>query len=201
MEVSVYIPGDETVYTNYKQAVEAVGGKAVFGADGKLCDCLLLPGGGDLSPASYGQKNRAARNIDPERDILEQRLLSEFLEKGKPVLGICRGMQAINVFFGGDLIQDQPGHDQIDGTDRFHTVHTAPGFLRTLYGAEGVVNSAHHQVVNRWGSGLEPLQWAPDGVVEALAHKTLPVWAIQWHPERLPDGVRLYGAFLDFIKR
>lgn len=73
------------------------------------CDCLLLPGGGDMESWRYGQKNTAGRDLEPERDALELDLLADFTALGKPVLGICRGMQSINVFFGGDLVQDWPG--------------------------------------------------------------------------------------------
>ncbi len=85
------------------------------------------------------------------------------------------------------------------GVDRRHGVRTADSFLRRICGEEAVVNSAHHQAVDRLGQGLEAVQWAPDGVVEAAEHRTLPVWGVQWHPERLPGelGRRLFEAFLE----
>lgn len=165
---------------------------------------MLLPGGGDMESWRYGQKNTACRDLEPERDALELDLLADFTALGKPVLGICRGMQTINVFFGGDLVQDWPGHSAIEGVDRLHSVQNAPSFLRELYGERCVVNSCHHQIIGRLGTGLEVLQRAEDGVVEAFRHKTLPVWGIQWHPERLTadcqtgtvDGLAVYRAFL-----
>lgn len=131
-------------------------------------------------------------------------IYTDFTALGKPVLGICRGMQTINVFFGGDLVQDWPGHSAIEGVDRLHSVQNAPSFLRELYGERCMVNSCHHQIIGRLGTGLEVLQRAEDGVVEAFRHKTLPVWGIQWHPERLTadcqtgtvDGLAVYRAFL-----
>ena len=112
-------------------------------------------------------------------------------------------MQVINVFFGGNMVQDWPGHSAADGADRLHAIKTAPSRLRALYGTHCIVNSSHHQVVGQLGDHLEPLQWADDGAVEAFRHRTLPVWGVQWHPERLsasnrrlPDGLLLYRAFL-----
>ena len=115
-----------------------------------------------------------------------------------PVLGICRGLQTVNVFFGGTLCQDIPGHAAQNGADRLHRIRTSPSPLRGLCGENCVVNSAHHQAVDRLGAGLEAVQWTADGVVEALCHQTLPVWAVQWHPERLEGAVGrdLFTAFL-----
>ena len=204
MRSQICIWGREEQYRNYAEAIAAAGGLACFGEDPKRCDALLLPGGGDLEPWRYGQKNTASRNLDKDRDQTELDLLDEFTAAGKPVLGICRGLQTINVFFGGDLVQDWPGHSAIEGVDRLHSVQNAPSFLRELYGERCMVNSCHHQIIGRLGTGLEVLQRAEDGVVEAFRHKTLPVWGIQWHPERLTadcqtgtvDGLAVYRAFL-----
>ena len=144
-------------------------------------------------------------DVEPERDQEELALLAMFAAIKRPVLGICRGLQTINVFFGGTLLQDIQGHSAAEGIDRFHRVYTAPSFLRELYGEEGIVNSAHHQAIERLGADLEAIQWAPDGTVEALIHRNLPIWAVQWHPERLrgrwaragaADGGRIFQAFL-----
>lgn len=204
MALRVYILGDAETYRHYASAVERAGGIPCFGGRPEECGCLLLPGGGDVDPWRYGQENTACRDLEPGRDALEMELLDRFTTQGKPVLGICRGMQAVNVFFGGDLVQDWPGHSAVEGVDRIHTVQTAPSPLRELYGERCVVNSRHHQTVGRLGSGLEALQWAEDGVVEAFRHRTLPVWGLQWHPESLAedrpagtvDGLALYRAFL-----
>ena len=204
MEKTVYIWGGPDRFANYRRWVKAAGARAVFGtaAEGqaRLWDALLLPGGGDLEPWRYGQGNTASRNLEPERDEAELRLVQAFTAAKKPVLGICRGLQTINVFFGGTLAQDIPGHEALENADRLHGVRTAPSPLRPLCGAGAEVNSAHHQAADRLGSGLRAVQWAEDGVVEALCHRHLPVWAVQWHPERLGDramGRRLLGAFLE----
>ena len=203
MAVQVSIPGEAGQFPNYEAAVRKAGGVPCFGGAPEVCGCLLLPGGGDLEPWRYGQMNTASRGLEPERDALEMRLLAHFTAVGKPVLGICRGIQTINVFFGGDLVQDWPGHSGVDGRDRFHIVETAPSFLREFCGERCLVNSSHHQVVGRLGEGLEALQWAEDGAVEAMRHRRLPVWGVQWHPERLPqemdavaDGAALLHAFV-----
>jgi putative glutamine amidotransferase len=190
----IYLAGDAQRYGNYWRAVQAAGGRV--GKDPTDCDALLLPGGGDLEPWRYGQENTASRDLDPERDELEMALLEQFTAQRKPVLGICRGMQTINVFFGGTLLQDIQGHSAVGGEDRLHAVRTDRRSPLAFCGE--VVNSAHHQAVDRLGSGLQAVQWADDGVVEALCHRTLPVWAVQWHPERLekPWGGQLFRRFL-----
>lgn len=202
MNCTIFIPGETDRYVNYCKAVENAGGRAVFSSDWEeaaSCQGLLLPGGGDLEPWRYGQHNTASRGLEPERDQAELALLEQFTAVGKPVLGICRGLQTINVFFGGTLVQDLPGHNALEDGDRHHHVRTAASFLRQICGEEATVNSAHHQAVDRLGQGLTAVQWARDGVVEALEHRTLPVWGVQWHPERLPGelGRQLFDAFLE----
>lgn len=195
----VYIWGEEARFSNYRRAVELAGGQPCFHGDPAGCAALLLPGGGDLEPWRYGQPNTASRGLEPERDAAEFLLLERFTAAGKPVLGICRGLQTVNVFFGGTLAQNVLGHEAVGGGDRLHPVRMAPSFLSRICGEEAVVNSAHHQAADRLGQGLAAVQWAADGVVEALEHETLPVWGVQWHPERLPGelGRRLFAAFLE----
>lgn len=209
---TLFVCGRRDRYPNYAAALAAAGGLLRFSediTDAADCDGLLLPGGGDLEPWRYGQNNAASRDLEPRRDAAELALLERFTAAGKPVLGICRGLQAVNVFFGGTLIQDLPGHSAVRGRDRLHAVCTGPGPLARLWGERPMVNSAHHQAADRLGAGLRAVQWAPDGTVEALVHETLPVWAVQWHPERLAgpfsvagtaDGGRLLAAFVELCR-
>lgn len=194
---ALFVYGKQDRYQNYTRAVAAAGGRLRFSLEiGKAeeCDGLLLPGGGDLEPWRYGQSNTASRGLEPERDRAELALLDRFTAAGRPVLGICRGLQTINVFFGGTLLQDLPGHNAVGGQDRLHAVHTAPFGFGRLWGERPIVNSAHHQAADRLGAGLRAVQWTPDGIVEAVAHRSLPVWAVQWHPERLTGALALAGA-------
>lgn len=200
MDSAIFILGEKTRFANYQRAVEAAGGSVRFSCsvtDAGNCCALLLPGGGDLEPWRYGQPNTASRGLEPERDAGEFALLDLFCTAKKPVLGICRGLQTINVYFGGTLEQDIAGHSQEQGMDRMHPVRTEKSFLFPLYGERSMVNSAHHQAVCSLGCGLLAVQRAMDGVVEGLCHKYLPVWGVQWHPERMADGgLRLFDAFL-----
>ena len=180
----IYFRENGGIYQRYRAAAAAMGWE--LGGEGRLEDYegLLLPGGGDLEPWRYGQQAQCVRNLDPARDDDEWRLLEAFVEAGKPVLGICRGMQVINAYFGGTLFQNLSGHSQLGGADRVHPVrNTDPVWKREL-GESMVVNSAHHQAVDRLGRGLLATQLAEDGVIEGLRHEELPIWAVQWHPER-----------------
>lgn len=176
----------------YAHAIAAAGGRSVGGylPQQELlaqCDGLVLGGGGDVEPAWYGQENWACDTVDGERDRRERQLIRLALEKKIPILGICRGMQLLNVVFGGDLIQHiGDSHSMTQGQYRLHPTRTLPrSQLDRLYGTEPMTNSGHHQVIGRLASGLQATQWAWDGVIEGIEHLTLPILAVQWHPEQL----------------
>lgn len=139
-------------------------------------NALLLSGGGDIQPELYGQTQTHSRNIDINRDRLELYMLNAFLELGKPVLGICRGIQIINIYFGGTLYQHIDGHSQINDKDSLHTVEWK--------GRTVEINSAHHQVIDKLGNGLKAVAVSSDRFIEAVSHDILPIMAFQWHPER-----------------
>ncbi len=155
-----------------------------------VLDGLLLPGGADIEPARYGA-DPETDDFPPEpgRDEQELRLLDSALDRGIPVLGICRGLQVVNVAMGGTLHQDVPPHAGFDRptTTELHTVTFRPNStLGRIYGAEHPVNSLHHQTVDRLGDNLVATAHSDDGSVEGLEHADLPVVAVQWHPEMLP---------------
>lgn len=185
----LFLPDPAEKFANYIDAFGRIGAEVVCEVDlahATDCDALLLPGGADVDPARYGQGMNGSRSIDPERDARELAVLKHFCEAGKPVLGICRGLQVINVALGGTLHQDISGHTKLDAdTDRVHLSRAEDEMLVSLYGAELAINSAHHQCIDRLGEGLRAVQWAHDGVIEAVRHESLPIFAVQWHPERM----------------
>jgi len=176
-------------------------------------DALVLGGGADVDPARYGRPllENGSVEVDHERDALDFRLFEQARRSGAPVLGICRGMQVVNVALGGTLVQDIPSerpspvvHQQTrtEKTRRDHRVAIAPGTrLAALAGGpDAAVNSRHHQAIDRIAPGLTVSAVAPDGVAEAVESAGEP-WlvAVQWHPENLagdPMSERLFGEFL-----
>ena len=187
----------------------------------EVLDALLLQGGADVSPTSYGQQPlRPEWSGDIVRDRYEIELIEEFLRVGKPVLGICRGAQLLNVAFGGSLLQDistqRPDvgrHVDAGLFDQLgHGLRIVPGsWLAAIYpeASDAVVNSIHHQAIDRLGSDLVVQAYcAEDGIVEAIrASGPLFVAGVQWHPEfhwkrddRL-DPEPLMKAFLDAARQ
>lgn len=155
------------------------------------CDAFVLPGGGDITPAFFGKHNAGSRNIDTELDILQFQALDYCIQNRIPVMGICKGMQVINVAFGGTIIQDlntSEIHRYNDG-DQYHSTIISPySFLSDLYGEHLIVNSAHHQGLKILGREIVPIQWCTqDRCIEAIVHETLPIFGLQWHPERLDE--------------
>lgn len=180
-------------------------------------DGLILQGGADLHPGSYGEAQRACRGaLDSVRDRFELALVHAFVAAGKPVLGICRGMQLINVAFGGSLYQDlvedgATGHDHVDA-DAYdlhgHEITISDhSLMQGWYPGAGVVrvNSIHHQAVRRLASGFTVEAVAHDGVIEAIRRDGEGfVYGVQWHPEfqwqpgsEMLSPAPLMRAFLD----
>lgn len=173
-------------------------------------DGLLLTGGGDVDPATYGADRRGSRDDDPAADRWEIALVDEARRRSLPLLAICRGMQLLNVACGGTLRQEVTAartcHVPVTGTPeeiraRRHLVALSEdGRLRQWYGSDTLdVNSIHHQGVDRLGAGLVVEATAPDGLVEGVAADG--DWfalGVQWHPERLPDHRQpLFSGFAD----
>ena len=187
-------------FQNYVDALAALGVE-VKRDEPERCNALLLPGGGDIHPRFYGQEIGGAEDVDEARDAYELTLFRRFFDEGKPILGICRGAQLVNVALGGTLHQHIDGHSQLGGVDRVHAVRSDDALLRRLYGGSFVVNSAHHQAVDRLGEGLRTIARAEDGTIEAVRHETLPILAVQWHPERFgAEGAALLEMFLKDVR-
>ena len=199
--------------TNYLHALTMTGARGEAGRDfsADQYDGLLLPGGCDVNPARYGKEPIPQEITDDDQDALQFDVLARFLEARKPVLGICRGHQLLNVAFGGTLIQHLPGAEKHmslpSGEDNVHPVYAErDSFLYRIYGSDFRVNSSHHQGIELPGKGLHAVLYSEDGVIEAIEHDSLPVWGVQWHPERMcflhqrddtEDGSLIFRFFLE----
>lgn len=199
---------------NYVRAIESLGCCAIVNPPFPLkedFDGLLLCGGNDIHPSYYGQEVDGAKNFDTSRDETEFKITKAFIDTGKPIFGICRGHQLLNVALGGTLIQDLDCafyHTSCSGIDGEHSVE-ATGFLEKLYGKDFFVNSSHHQGIDKLGQGLV-VSAQCDGVIEAVEHTSLPFFSVQFHPERMcldmkskytVDGLKLFEYFVELIKR
>lgn len=166
-----------------------------------LCDGLLFTGGADLNPEAYGAPNTASA-FEQIRDDYELALLGAALEVDKPVLGICRGLQLLNVQAGGSLHQDIPEHARYDvrPDTRTHSITIEPASrLNLMFGASLEVNSLHHQTVDTVGADLSVVARADDGTVEALEMVGRDVIAVQWHPEMLDPGHTAVDPLLTWL--
>jgi putative glutamine amidotransferase len=196
----------------YLDKVRAAGGTPVVlpvvpGIAGVLprLDGLLLVGGGDLAPARYDAvPHPRTSRVNLARDEAEMALLREALALRLPVLGICRGLQLLNVALGGTLHQHVPdvvghdGHSAGDGVFARHEVYVRGGSRlgRALNRTALDVASLHHQAIDRPGAGLVPCAWSGDGLIEAAELEDHPFTVgVQWHPEADED-VSLFAAFV-----
>jgi putative glutamine amidotransferase len=218
-----------TKIANYLRAVERAGGEAVLLSltsgrehlqrEAASLDAFLLPGSpADVDPAHYGAKRHAAcADADAARERTDFTLLEHALITGKPVLAVCYGIQSLNVFLGGTLIQDipselatkivhSPEEDELPGggeaPDAMHGASFEPGRVLALSGAvQAEVNSSHHQSVLEPGRGLRITAHAPDGVVEAVEWIDDSHWivGVQWHPERMPADALAQALFHELV--
>ena len=205
------------LHKSYSDCVAAAGGLPFIPTyvEGEIeyivqfADGLLLSGGRDVEPERMGcVREIKCGDTDEWRDRFEWDLLSAFVKHKKPVFGICRGLQVINAFFGGTVIQDIPSKYGISHKDTIHTVTVKSGcFLDHLFSRSFTVNSVHHQSIDVVGEGLDVVAW--DGaVVEGVCHRNLPVSAVQWHPERMSgckrfnsEGTNMMPLFLWWIQQ
>ncbi len=173
-------------------------------------DALILNGGSDIAAERYGAEPLAATDApNPRRDDFELRLARGAVARGLPVLGVCRGMQLLNVAHGGTLVQDLGAGGGVDhyvreAWDRpVHEVDIEPGSrLANAFGAQRItVNSVHHQAVDELGAGLRATARAADGVIEGIEGEDGLAVGVQWHPEFLAgragdDQVELFREVL-----
>ncbi len=210
----------------YLRAVEAAGGKpeliSLRTSPGELArlaagfDAFVLPGSGaDVEPSRYGARRRLECNdADPAREQVDWTLLDHAFDAGKPVLAICYGVQLLNVYLGGALVQDiaselktSTQHAWIDRAHQPEPKHPvrieASGRLVQLAGAAEVeVNSSHHQAIREPGKGLRVVAKAPDGVVEAVEWQGNGNWVtgVQWHPERMGSDALAQVLFRELVE-
>jgi len=205
------------VNSNYLSALSAAGAVPVMAGETDLealmerADGILFTGGEDVDPRIYGEeKVNDTVTVTPARDSLELRLFAAAKEKKIPIIGICRGIQLINVALSGSLWQDIPSQCPESVTHSAgakHAVTTAENSVfRSLFGAAFSTNSYHHQSVKAPGTGLRVTAKAVDGTIEAVEHETLPIWATQWHPERMcadfrPSDLPPQEPFFEFFVR
>ena len=212
-----------TVESNYCRALIRAGALPLVTAGGdpeemaEMADAILFTGGADIEPQRYGESNQFDIHSDHELDEMELGLVKAFYAARKPIFGICRGIQTVNVGTGGTLYQHVPGqitlsaHKQVYEENKpQHLVHAAEGScIGRLFGKEFMTNSYHHQAVKTMGPGMKAAATTDEGLIEAIEHETLPILAVQWHPERmigeenvaLPDMMPLFRYFVETAAR
>ena len=186
------------VNKKYYLGVTAGGGVPVMATDielaeeyARLCDGLILTGSAMYMPSpEYAAQAKAVEK--QKRDPQDAQLFYAFQKAGKPVLGICRGQQNINVFLGGTLAKKFKLTDGVEHLMRKHEIVAEPGSLICeLFGETFITNSRHNNRIDQLADGLKVTALSHDGVIEAVEHKSEPIYAVQWHPERmrgdLPD--------------
>lgn len=212
-------PDKHMVNTSYLQALIAAGATPLVipvdedanraGEYLPLLDGLLVPGGEDICPSFYGQSPvPQVVYTYADKDRMDLALVRMAAEAGLPVFGICRGLQIINVCFGGTLIQDLPSqrpgslvHTSDKDTLRTHEARLVPGSLmeRLLRNEPLMVNTYHHQAVDVLAPGFSITAFAEDGVVEAIEDNVRNIYAVQWHPERLVEAYPRFRPLFRYL--
>ena len=178
----------------------------------ELCDGFLFTGGKDLNPLTYQEDlNPKCGKFSDLLDEYQLMLIDKVFRAKKPILGVCRGLQLLNVYMGGSLYQDVSeksafvlGHNQAsDDGDVCHNIYISEGnVLHDLYGDKIAVNSFHHQAIHKLADGLKAVASSNDGIIEAVSVENYPYGlAVQWHPEKmlLKDNqmLKLFNSFVN----
>lgn len=165
------------------------------------CDAVLFSGGSDLNPKLYGEEITLSVGIDDKRDKEEYEYLDAFTKKNKPIFGICRGIQVINVYFGGSLYQ-HIGDNHKDGAHNINIIKNS--FIDKAYPNGMRSNSSHHQAVKKLAPGFKISAISDEGIIEAIENPDKNIYATQFHPERmtlkyLSDNYSDGKNYFDFI--
>lgn len=181
----VYILTDN-IPEKYIEACKKVGIETEYGMEYNQVnfDGLLIPGGGDIDPNYYGQENYASVKINAKRDEVTFEAIKYCVENHKPILGICLGVQYINVALGGTLKQDIPNHKQVEHKIKVKENNILYDYVGGCY----VTNSKHHQCIDNLGEGLKIIAKSEDGIIEAVEDKQNKILGSQWHSEEMEDS-------------
>ena len=206
------------VNKKYFMAVTAAGGVPVLATDiemvdeyAKVCDGLILTGSAMFIPSpEHAPQGKVLEK--QRRDPQDRELFYAFQRAGKPIFGICRGIQNLNVFLGGTLAKKFKLTDGVEHMLRKHEIKNEPGsILYELYGEKMITNTRHNNRIDVLADGLKVTAWSPDGVIEAVEHETQPIHGVQWHPERMrgdlpdpfdaPDTTPLFRQFVETCEK
>ena len=199
---------------NYPAAIAAAGGVPLLVTDptsledyAAMADGLILTGSLSFSPSPELQK--AVHDAESnDRPVFDDAIVDAFVKAGKPILGICLGLQVLNLHFGGTLAD---GFKFKDGIEHMLCAHlslsTDESVTKPLFGECFMINSRHNRKIDVLAPGLIATAYSPDGVIEEIKHESLPIWAFEWHPERMrgdyrepptgPDTTPLFKWFMD----
>ncbi len=182
----------------YAQCIGNAGGVPVLACGGdardyvSVCDAVLFTGGDDVHPSLFGETIYNDTVLtEPQRDEEELKIFEAFFQNNKPIFGICRGIQLINVALGGSLWQDIPAQVSDSLSHSGNSTHSVTfsdnSILSELFSNEINVNSYHHQSVKRLGDSLSATARSNDGIIEAIESHDKNIFAVQWHPERVSN--------------